>query len=254
MTARGFVIAAAHRFDAGTSYLTAQALERERDGFIDWDWMDDPSADDRVRDPALLSHFRPRLLVMATEEEAQAVLRKVRRYVRLRQKRGFMGRVGFKWPFRVLPKPEIIDWSALVPRLTFRTILPVRLHVAPPREGDDRPRLVVTLRVESIHGGAPTTLTSRYPLPPERDALAAIRLVRTLVLRAIEHEIDECLLVDGRQLADPHANGRPGRRLVDHGITALLDDPAALADLTRSIARLEPPPRRRSEPAAEDHA
>lgn len=253
MTARGFVIAAAHRFDAGTSYLTAQALERERDGLIDWDWMGDPAIDDRVLDPELLPHFKPRLLVLETENEALAVLSKVQRYVR-RQKRGFMGRIGLKWPIRVVPMPEIIDWSALVARLTFRTIIPVRLHVAPPREGHDRPRLVVTLRVASIHGGAPTTLTSRYPLPPERDVLAAIRLVRTLVLRAIEHEIDECLLVDGRQLADPHANGRPGRRLVDHGITALLDDPAALADLTRSIARLEPPPRRRPGPAAEDHA
>ncbi len=105
MTARGFVVAATHRFDAGTSYLTAQALERERDGLIDWDWMEDPAVDDRVRDPALLPHFKPRLLVLETEKEALDVLCKVQRYVR-RQKRGFMGTLGIKCPFRVLSWPR----------------------------------------------------------------------------------------------------------------------------------------------------
>ena len=67
-------------------------------------------------------------------------------------------------------------------------------------------RLDVMIRDRNDPFGAPLPLTFAHPHTFATDHEAA----RDLLLRALRHEVDECLLVNGVRVNDPHANGRQG--------------------------------------------
>lgn len=59
--------------------------------------------------------------------------------------------------------------------------------------------------------GVATTIHQFHHLPDHHFRLSrerAIDLVKRFIQRAVMHELDECLLVDGVQLSDPHAGER----------------------------------------------
>lgn len=142
------------------------------------------------------------------------------------------------------------DLAALVARVSFRAWFPVRLRVAPTLTFDGDPALVVAIDVPDVHADAPGAVTvrvyHRIPMRPAADPVEVLRVIRRAVMSALEHELDETMLLDGRQIRDPHAKGPPGTRLVDRGVTALVDDADALERLRQMF--------RRPGPAAEDHA
>lgn len=138
-----------------------------------------------------------------------------------------------------------IDWTAFLARLSFRTLFPIDLRFDPELHA-----LVVILHAPDIHDGTPTRVYHMLSLRDVHisDPTEAMGQIRRLVLRAITHEVDECMLFDGRQVRDPH-EAEPSGRLVDRGITPLLSDAEAIAELRRTVQRHSRPG-----PAAENHA
>jgi len=102
------------------------------------------------------------------------------------------------------------ELARLLPRLglshfPFRIDLDVDLH-----------GLVVVLHVPERDSGAPTTMSHRsrstigkrrgwtYALSGVVDEEQALGFIRRCLLDALEHEVDECLTLDGKRVRDPH--------------------------------------------------
>jgi hypothetical protein len=107
------------------------------------------------------------------------------------------------------------DWPTFLRRLEFRGGLSVgglrcRVESTP---GDwingDPAHLTVCLRVPDIHTGKTIEVFHRSEIPPYiADDREAFRFVRLVIRRALEHEPDESLLLDGAMVRDPHAHER----------------------------------------------
>lgn len=71
--------------------------------------------------------------------------------------------------------------------------------------------VVFVMHVRCVDTGKPIkvfTMESFDVGAPERAREHAEHLILRLIRQGIEHEIDECLLVDGRRLHDPHEQER----------------------------------------------
>lgn len=132
---------------------------------------------------------------------------------------------------------EPIDWPAFIARLSFRSMFPIEIRLDPAGEPYSEDALVVILHAPDIHDGSPSRVFYLIPLSEMGDPVEALDRIRKTVLQAIRHELDECMLFDGRQIRDPHAKEPVGLRLVDRGITPLIDDAAAIGQLRQTIER-----------------
>lgn len=68
--------------------------------------------------------------------------------------------------------------------------------------------VLVTLIVPDVITGEQTTVNHQEEFLPEHikrlDRDGALMLIRRQLSFALNHELDECFLVDGKQLRDPH--------------------------------------------------
>lgn len=64
--------------------------------------------------------------------------------------------------------------------------------------------LVVSLEALDVHTGKPVVVHVTDPAG-DPDTIDPWHLVRRLLRFLLEHELDECLWVDGKHLVDPHA-------------------------------------------------
>lgn len=96
-------------------------------------------------------------------------------------------------------------WINLFARIALRPHLGVTMQV---RRGMARgsAELELTLAVTDIHTGKPSSVHKVVPLPSfgRCDERRALDIARSAAREAFEHEIDECLLLDGVQHVDPH--------------------------------------------------
>jgi hypothetical protein len=94
-------------------------------------------------------------------------------------------------------------WKAAVARIKLRPSVRMTLDYRVQR---GREQIAVTLQTIDIHDGRLTTTTLCRDVPEAKcDIEAAVAWIRQLCLDLLEHELDECLLFDHRQLRDPHA-------------------------------------------------
>lgn len=102
------------------------------------------------------------------------------------------------------------DWQRTIERITFRFPFPIELEADPhPHWSRSACRfpLRVTIRVPDIRTGLITGVHLIEDMPLfETSEGERIVMVRAAVMRILQHELDECLLVDGVQFRDPHAN------------------------------------------------
>ncbi|MGN6107247.1 MAG: hypothetical protein ACTHU0_19220 [Kofleriaceae bacterium] len=101
----------------------------------------------------------------------------------------------------------MINLPSFVERISVRLPIPVILHadIDPLFDGW---RLRVSIKVPDIHTGEPTWVHTMAPVERIDTEGRAVSRVRSAILKALEHELDECLLLDGKQVRDPHANER----------------------------------------------
>ncbi len=100
-------------------------------------------------------------------------------------------------------------WREYVERITFD--FPIKILLKAERDPHtDGERLLVTLAgVPDVY--EPGKFTNVYmfeELPPFEQVSPYDRgcIVRDAIIRHLEHEVDECLRFDNKQLRDPHAN------------------------------------------------
>lgn len=60
------------------------------------------------------------------------------------------------------------------------------------------------LSVTDVHTGYPTQVYTRLPLPRNPTKVMVLRTVRLALVRAMEHEVDESLWLEGEPINDPH--------------------------------------------------
>lgn len=112
---------------------------------------------------------------------------------------------------RPSPRPEtqFARLQRLVNRVTLRSQWPMRMSLAVEFvELGDALRVVIKMRVKDIHSAEDINVYSAEQFDHEylmahRDDYI-VRAICALVKRAVMHELDECLLVDGKQVHDPH--------------------------------------------------
>lgn len=99
-------------------------------------------------------------------------------------------------------------WMAIAERVTLRPAwqLPMRWSIEVDRMGV---MVHVEIDVPDIVTNEMQTVHQYHHVPyGEVDRLAhvkAVDLIARLIRRMVLHELDECLLVDGEQLSDPHS-------------------------------------------------
>lgn len=97
-----------------------------------------------------------------------------------------------------------MTWAEFLDHVEIRFPLPMQIRALVNRRSPDEVELRVSLTVPDIVTGfAVMVHMTDYPPP-----LAAIedpaRYLRTLLLKALAHELDETLLIDGIKARDPH--------------------------------------------------
>lgn len=103
-------------------------------------------------------------------------------------------------------RSQLQRWQRFIERIDLsRWASPIRLEVF---NADlfDAIELRVAICVPDIHTKELSWVTRRDFLPDIADDKTNVRIVRRYISLILEHEIDECLLLDGEQLRDPHAN------------------------------------------------
>jgi hypothetical protein len=95
--------------------------------------------------------------------------------------------------------------------------IPISLHAEGPDGAGYQALVIVTAEVKDRDSGEPRQITTRVLVPgravdftfdgavggPSEQTL--IEAVRRAIRQLVFHEVDECLLVDGRRAFDPHA-------------------------------------------------
>ena len=73
-------------------------------------------------------------------------------------------------------------------------------------EPDDYVSVRAVLMVRDVRTGEPCSIVNREMVHRVvlKDGKVPAYIVRDLILRALKHEIDECLYVDGERVAEPH--------------------------------------------------
>lgn len=97
-------------------------------------------------------------------------------------------------------------WSEFLGRITLRSSFPLRVKAIETLQGT---KLRAMLDVPDIHTGKMQTVHVEWPAFDNLNDENAFRFVRMLLREILEHELDECLLLDGVQVNDPHANTLP---------------------------------------------
>jgi hypothetical protein len=101
-----------------------------------------------------------------------------------------------------------LSWPDFLKRISLRPSFPLSLEL---RESTRGRGLVLFAKLDApdIHTGQMQTLhIAEVLMYPPHDEKHALWIVRTLLRAALEHELDECLLLDGVQVRDPHSNER----------------------------------------------
>ena len=66
-------------------------------------------------------------------------------------------------------------------------------------------RLLIKSEVVAVETGDTIDLSFSVAISPEIDGESRAKLIRMALLRALEHELDECLrFIDGEPVQDPH--------------------------------------------------
>lgn len=96
------------------------------------------------------------------------------------------------------------SWAEFLEHVEFKFPIPTEIRASFSRYRPDDVELRITMSCPDIATGLPTRVhTTDYP--PPIDALAdPAGYLRTQILVALAHEIDECLTVDGVKAYDPH--------------------------------------------------
>jgi hypothetical protein len=107
---------------------------------------------------------------------------------------------------------ERIDlwWVALAASITLRPEWQIPITWSVEHSLDqDAMKLHVRMRANDFVTGKPTTIHMVEILPNiiaiEDDVHEGRRRIARVIRRAVEHELDECLLVSGVQMRDPHS-------------------------------------------------
>lgn len=104
---------------------------------------------------------------------------------------------------KTLPK----SWHELVDRVQFD--FPIKTTIAAEHAETDDIRLHVTYYVKNVEKPSEMIAvhTMEYVPPFERVSLGeALHIVRGIIVRGLEHEVDEWLCFDRKQITNPHAN------------------------------------------------
>jgi len=106
-----------------------------------------------------------------------------------------------------MPASHADRWRDTIARISFRPTwrLPITLVVYPDT-GADKITLGVILHTFDVRVDPSTPIDVQFtrPLAADLDPDARVRAVRDLVHEAVSHELDECLLLDGFSMHDPH--------------------------------------------------
>lgn len=95
-------------------------------------------------------------------------------------------------------------WPDFLDRIEIRFPFPIEARaLVAPRGQPGGGELRVALDVPDVVTGEPTRVYT-HDFPPPVDDIAPGQYLRNLILRALAHELDECLFVDGKKLNDPH--------------------------------------------------
>ena len=104
------------------------------------------------------------------------------------------------------------NWSRFLDRVSFKPGMPVKLRLVSSRDGwrhTDGQYIECTMVVTCVKSGLPTEITNRKPVPwAIRDERDAAGYLRHLVLYAMEHEMDEHMLIDGKHVREPHPENK----------------------------------------------
>lgn len=102
----------------------------------------------------------------------------------------------------IFPKVDLSLFNVSNLRIELRHHLMNRVHIDFRMDCHDletrKPILIATDRIvsDALFSGT---------VPAYRDPQAPAQLIRHIVRETIFHEIDECLLIDGKRVFDPHA-------------------------------------------------
>lgn len=96
-------------------------------------------------------------------------------------------------------------WKQLVAATEIRLPFPIELSVRETVLGEE---LMLCMHVQCRETRVPTRIYFAEVLPAHGLVSAPAKYLRGILLRALEHELDESLYVDGEQLTDPHAGER----------------------------------------------
>lgn len=122
--------------------------------------------------------------------------------------------------FRKHPEPEqpyLFNLDLFQVRRIRAAVVKLQDRAAPPGHPEAwfwDARVIMDVRSRETGQWIEIALAKRYPayIPRERIPFE----VRRLVWEALQHEADECLLVDGQRIFDPHRNESRGQSMMDY--------------------------------------
>lgn len=102
------------------------------------------------------------------------------------------------------------EWQKAIDRVTMHRIWPMPIvQRVSHSEHLDAFAIYTKLSAPCVDTGDPQVVTHLAVAPDYIvDPDDAVDFLARQIKKAVEHEIDECLLVDGRKLRDPHARSR----------------------------------------------
>jgi hypothetical protein len=97
-------------------------------------------------------------------------------------------------------------WEAAAAKVTMRPCWPMPMRARVRDQGPGWLMLVVELDAPDIHTGEMQTVHIAETIHPKSETTEGqmVDVIVWLYRRAVQHELDECLLVDGSPAREPH--------------------------------------------------